>query len=318
MAGWARRKQVQLVDWRKAADPDDLREYDAFGPWIDQVRSEIGMPRVFRSHYPEFGDARFLLKIPRAIDRAAARPGMDLYAAVLAVHDRGVCLLRHEDGNVTRQDAAWTQVVACGTYTNLLLARWSLLLSDGSAIHVKHNSVGAPMLAKVTQFVRTRIVNDVEPSTQPMLPSVPVPQDFFGSKLANLKWTFPAPVVPVHVEPRNRLCRDQRNRRRLSTGVMVVDTPRELVLVSCGEPLRPLFMPNYATNVLIVPYGGLTSFDVVPPAAGRPQTFRSLVLRAGSQVITQPCLDHPGPAVTALAARGVPQGAPAEAAVGLR
>ncbi|MCC6494813.1 MAG: hypothetical protein IT193_00990 [Propionibacteriaceae bacterium] len=318
MARWASRKVTPAVDWRRAADPDDLKEYDAFGPWIDQVRSELAMPRIFQPWYPEFTDAEFLLKIPRDIDRSAARPGMDLYAAVLAVHKQGVCLLRNEDGHVTRQDAAWTQVVACGTYTNLLLARWSLLLSDGSAIHVRHNSVGTPTMAKVTQFVRARTVNGSEPLSQPALPPVPVPQDYFGSKLANLEWTFPAPVVPIHVEPRNRLCRDRRNRRRLSTGVMVVDTPRELVLVSCGEPVRPLFMPNYATNVVIVPYGGLTSFDVVPPADGRPHTFSSLVLRSGRQELVQPCLDHPWAAVTALAARGVPQGSPVEDAVGLR
>lgn len=318
MARWASRTATPAVDWRKAAAPEDLAEYDAFGPWIDQVRSEIGMPRVFRPWYAEFSAAQFLLKIPRDVDRSAARPGMDLYAAVLAVHSDGVCLLRLEDGHVTRQDAAWPQVVACGTYTNLLLARWSLLLADGSAIHVRYNSVGTPTMAKVTQFVRASTVSDLEPPTQPALLAVPVPQDFFGSKLANLQWTFPAPVVPIHVEPRNRLCRDRRNRRRLSTGVMVVDTPRELVLVSCGEPMRSLFMPNYATNVLVVPYGRLTSFDVVPPAAGRPHTFSSLVLRARGQAIAQPCLDHPAPAVTALLARGIRQGSAVGDAVGLR
>lgn len=316
MTVWADRKPTREVDWRKAADPDDLREYDAFGPWLDQVRSPIQMPRVFYRYYPEFRDARFLLKIPRNIDRAAARPGMDLYEAVFAVHEQGVSLLSHDGGRVTRQDATWSQVVACGTYTNLLLARWSLLLSNGSAIDVDHNSVGSTVMATVTDFVRTRIVPEFEPSTQPALAPVPVPQDYFGSKLAQLRSVVVAPVVPIHVEPKNRFCRDARNRRRLSTGVMIVDTPRELILVNSREPMRSVFMANYATNSLIVPYGGLTSFDVVAPV-GR-SSFCTLELRAGNQVIQQPCLERPEAAVIALAARGIPQGTPAAAAVGLR
>jgi len=298
------------VDWRAAADPDDLREYDAFGPWIDPVRSAIGMPRVFRPWYPEFADAAFLLKIPRDVDRAQARPGQDLFAAVLAVHEGGVCQLRHVGGTVTREDATWEQVVACGTYTNLLLARWTLLLSNGSAIDVPHNSVGSDLMAKVTAHVRAHIAAPSERSGQPDLPAVAVPQDYSASKLAELRRTFGAPVVAIHVEPKNRLCRSGRFGRRLSTGLMIVDTPEELVLVNGGEAARSFFAPNYATKVVVVPYSRLDSWAVTASTAG--PDFRSLVLLAGQQVIEQHCLDHPAPVIAALKGREVlpaePQG----------
>jgi hypothetical protein len=293
--------RAPIADWRADADPDDLREYDAFGPWIDPVRTAIGMPRVFRPWYPEFADSAFLLKIPRDIDRASARPGQDLFAAVLAVGEAGVCQLRLVGSTVTREDATWEQVVACGTYTNLLLARWSLLLSNGSALHVPHNSVGTDLMAKVTRFVRSRIAAPSERSGQPDLPAVAVPQDYSASKLAELKRTSRAPVVAIHVEQKNRLCRSGRFSRRLSTGLMAVDTPDELVLVTGGEPTRSIFAANYATKVLVVPYSRLDSWALTASNAG--PDFRCLELRAGGQVIEQHCLDHPAAVIAALNGR---------------
>ena len=310
MARLTDRGRPVKVDWRSDADPDDLREYDAFGPWIDPVRTPIGRPRVFRPWYPELADAAFLLKIPKDIDRAQARPGQDLFAAVLAVGERGVCQLRLAGGTVTREDATWEQVVACCANTNLLLAEWSLLLSNGYALHVPHNSVGTALMAKVTAYVRAHIAAlparpgqsgwpDVPGLSEvPDLPDVAVPQDYSASKLAELKRTFPAPVVAIHVEPKNRLCRSGRFARRLSTGLMVVDTPEALVIVNGGEPTRSIFSANYATSVLIVPYSGLDSWAVTASSAG--PDFVTLGLRAGDQLIEQPFLDRPTPVIAAL------------------
>jgi len=303
MARLTDRGRRPVGDWRADADPEDLREYDAFGPWIDPVRTAIGMPRVFRPWYPELADAAFLLKIPRDIDRAQARPGQDLFAAVLAVGEHGVCQLTFAGGTVAREDATWDQVVACSTNTNLLLAEWSLLLSNGSALHVPHNSVGSPLMAKVTAYVRAHIAASPERPGQPDLPDVAVPQDYSASKLAELKRTFSAPVVAIHVEPKNRLCRSGRFARRLSTGLMVVDTPEALVLVNGGEPTRSIFATNYATTVLIVPYSRLDSWAVTASSAG--PDFVTLGLRAGDQLIEQPFLDGPTAVIAALNRRQV-------------
>lgn len=37
----------KIPHWRAAADPDDLREYDAFGPWIGEVKHRTDLPRRF-------------------------------------------------------------------------------------------------------------------------------------------------------------------------------------------------------------------------------------------------------------------------------
>ncbi|HEX5336233.1 MAG TPA: hypothetical protein VFW55_10145, partial [Propionicimonas sp.] len=91
--------------------------------------------------------------------------------------------------------------------------------------------------------------------------------------------------------------------RRLSTGLMVVDTPDELVLVTGGEPTRSIFAANYATKVLVVPYSRLGSWTLTASSAG--PDFRSLELHAGSQVIEQHCLEHPAAVIAALNGRDV-------------
>lgn len=34
----------KIPHWRAAADPDVLREYDAFGPWIGEVKHRADLP----------------------------------------------------------------------------------------------------------------------------------------------------------------------------------------------------------------------------------------------------------------------------------
>ena len=80
---FARSRPRASRSWsREGTDPELLREYDAFGPWIGEVRGEADMPRRFRPHWARLAGARFLLKLPAPIDRPAAQPGQDLYRAL--------------------------------------------------------------------------------------------------------------------------------------------------------------------------------------------------------------------------------------------
>ena len=306
MAQWSGRSAAIGTDWRQEASVEDLREYDAFGPWIDPVRSMEEMPRAFRRFYPEFAGSRFLLKVPRDVERAQARPGQDLYAAILAVRERGITLLRLPADGVERRDVSWPQIVGVSIYLNLLLSRWTLLLADGDRFELDYNSVGVAAMTAVTSHVRAQLTLGIDASQQPELAAQRVPDDFFNGRLAELRRTCSAPVVPVHFESRNRLCRGLTGRRGLSTGLLLVDTPHELVVVNRVEPIRRLFEAHYASTTTYLPYTGLTSYTLA--AAPARSSFRTLTLRAGDQEFHQPCLDDPALALEALAARGVVSG----------
>src|SRR6202142_801227 len=67
---WGRRKPTyKTYDWRLVASKDDLREYDAFGPWIYEIKDERDTPRRFRAACGRHYGARILLKVPRNIER---------------------------------------------------------------------------------------------------------------------------------------------------------------------------------------------------------------------------------------------------------
>ena len=305
---WGFRRQVEYRDWYGLASEEDRREYDAFGPWVYNIKAERDIPKRFRAACERHRAARFLLKVPRRVDRRDAHPGMDLYVAVLAVHNHGVSLMRLTGEGVTTQDAVWDEVAALESHINLLIGRWTLMLRDGGAFAVDYNAVSSDLMDKVTDFVRSRWIRHGEaPRVLEPDPPVTVADHYFRYELHAKRRSGPQPVWPIHVEPRDRFCRNAANRRRLSTGVMFLDAPDELIIVNCGKPTRRFFEPRYASNCIFVPYAGLTSFALASPPTGQPMRFHELMLRLDKKVIRQHCLVAPERVLARLAAHGVSQ-----------
>ena len=163
-------------------------------------------------------------------------------------------------------------------------------------------------MGKVTDFVRSRWNSGDAPRASQPGPVAAINGNlFFRNELNAKRASGPRPVEPIHVELPGRYCRDAANRIRLSTGVMFLDAPHELIVVSRGEPTRRFFNSTYAVNCVYVPYAGVTSYALVPPPTGRSSRFHQLRLRLGQQVIRQTCLVEPAPVLARLAARGLPQ-----------
>jgi len=183
------------------------------------------------------------------------------------------------------------------------------MLRDGGAISLDYNAVSSDLMDRVSNFVRSRLVGHSEaPQVFDPDPIVTVADPYFRYQLSAKRRAGPRPVTPIHVEPRDRLCRDAANHRKLSTGVMFLDTPDELIIVNRGKPTRRFFFESpYAANCIFVPYAGLTSFTLVPAPADRPGRFCELALRLDKQVVRQSCLVAPERALARLTARHVPQ-----------
>lgn len=69
-------------------------EFDAFGPWVYEVREPAEVPPVFRSHQLDLASARLVLKVPRPIERRNALPTMHLYDALLIAGPDALEVLR--------------------------------------------------------------------------------------------------------------------------------------------------------------------------------------------------------------------------------
>jgi hypothetical protein len=304
----SRSRRVAHADWRRLASEEDLREYDAFGPWIYEINSESDTPKAFRAACVRHRDARFLLKAPRNVERRDVRPGMDLYVAVLAVHDDGLSLMRLIDERVVSQDIVWSEAAALESHKDLLYSRWTLMLRDGGAFILEYNTVSAGLIGKVTDFVRSRWTRHSEaPSAGAASSAVTVVDRYFRNALIDQRRHGPQPVEPIHFEPAGRYCRDAANRFAISTGVMFLDAPDELIIVNRDKPTRRFFEAVDAVSCIFIPYASLTSFALAPPPAGRAARFHQLRLNLDKQVIEQSCLVEPTGVLARLAAYGAPR-----------
>lgn len=298
--------QSTMSAWRAATDPDDLREYDRFGPWVDEITEPVDMPRRFRPWWPELSTARHLLKVPRPYDRAQVRPGMDLYGVVLGVFPDRICVLRAEPDEVVRRDVARDEVVASVRYCNLLLARWMLLLADGDSVEIEFSSSSLPRVAAVDEY----LMANPTPSRRPaeLLPTPTPTSHLFRSMIVDLNATTDAPVQPIHVEEPGQPCRNERRRRRRSAGMMALATPDDLVIFNRDVAAKSLFgRSDYAWNLIRIPLRLVTAFEVRDARPTSPPSFCELVVTCNRQEIVQPFLARPDAVIALLRTLEVPE-----------
>ena len=97
---------------------------------------------------------------------------MDLYESVIAVFPDKVRVLRAGPTDVTSREASRNDVVATILHTNLLVARWTLLLADGGALDVEYNAVSHPTIAEVDRYVLSHGAGDLKQPAAPVATSV--------------------------------------------------------------------------------------------------------------------------------------------------
>lgn len=298
------------LNWYHAASPEDRREYDAFGPWIYDVTSEEEMPPRFRSFYQEHRDAALLLKVPRNGERRQLRPGMDLYVAVLAIHDESLTLIQFdlESQQMDQTHVTWDQVVGIACVENLLLGNWILYLADGNRITLDFNSVSAALIDKATDFIRVRIRGEQMAQREMGTNALPTRKDmFFRSQLERAKRRGPAPAIPLHFEPQNKACRNENNRRRRSTGMLTLSLPEELLLIDRQSPTRRRTEAWYVARQTFIPYDRISAFAIDDRAKDSDRYFYKLQFQLDQQVINRFCLSRPDHIIAALTDRGIPE-----------
>ena len=303
-----KRRPAPELDWYKAADPADRREYDAFGPWIWEVRDEAGMPPRFRPAYPRVRDARFLLKVPVEAERRNLRPGMDLYRAVLAVSEHGATLLTLEADGFAERHLEWPEIVALRCYQNLLLSRLILLLADGGELTLAYNTVSKELMERVAGFIRERLCAASGPAPQPEPASAELDDHFFRALYREVQ-RWGAPAAPLFYDRPGRPCRNAKGRRRISNGTLVLDAGRDLVVVDRTQPMRSRWHAEYAYQRTFIPYRRIRSFALTHSPLWHEQELHTLTLDLAGRHEEVPCLSVPERVAEALGQHGIPAAA---------
>ena len=256
---------------------------------------------------PGIEDADYLIKIPRSIDRRDAYPGADLYGAVFAMDAEGFTLLDAVDGAagfVSRQ-VTWDDVAAIRAVSNLLHAEFIMLLKEGDALTVTYNSglrrshdPGSSRSLGSISWSRTTL--------PPVRPTMPRSSriSFFNAMLAEERYGGQF-MLPIHFEPPGKSCRNAQNRRRVTTGLLILLSGGELVIVDRDAPMRRRFFAHYIYRKTYLSLKSIRAFRLQPPPDNLPGRFMILELIIEQQRLGIPCFKTPDRVIELLRRRGV-------------
>ncbi len=147
----------------------ELREYDRFGPWIDEVTIPEDIPKLFSDYAIDFSITRLVLKVPRNIARRNVDAGMDLYDHVVILDQDSLTLLSRHGASNRRGTAvggergygatvvALAEVVAIRDDLDLLDGRLTISTSAGDSFAIRYNGSARDSA--------NRLVNELRAST---------------------------------------------------------------------------------------------------------------------------------------------------------
>lgn len=142
-------------------------EYDAFGPWVYQVRTPEVVPRLFRGGPLDLDRSELVIKVPRNIARRDATPQMDLYDHVLAAGPDELTLLSRQPSGYTTAAVPYAGIAAIESGTDLLDGRLTVHRTGGApALTVGYNGSSQDVVDRLVRVIRSRYLRDPGPGVQ--------------------------------------------------------------------------------------------------------------------------------------------------------
>ena len=139
-------------------------EFDAFGPWIDEVRTVDDLPRLYRDAGIEPAAHRLVLKVPRNIDRRDADPFMHLYDYLLAVDAETFTVLARRDDTYDTWRVPLDRVAAIRDTVRLLDGRLTVLTVDGGELTVAYNGSASGPIRELVRVLRHSYLPEAPPA----------------------------------------------------------------------------------------------------------------------------------------------------------
>ena len=264
-------------DWYERATPEAREEYNAFGPWVQEIRGREGVPPCFLPWFSELEHASLVIKIPVNQERRDARPGQDLYRAIVAVCDDHLVLLSLEAGKVECRLVPLAEVQALRNFHVLLQAEFGVFLRGGTSFLCSYNAVSLPLIDRILDVLGAKISGKsigASVSIAAESEDFPVKDHYFRTLVREHRLRHPGSVLVFCEEPGVRY-RDHRRRNR-SLGLLVLKTANEWLFLDRGSALRQTHDTAYAGSTTWVPFSRTPSFRISDPDALSPQGGRTL------------------------------------------
>lgn len=134
-------------------------EFDAFGPWIYEIRTKEDMPRLYRDHPLDLETAALTIKVPRDISRREANPSMDLYDVVLSLGQERVTVLRRSGTRYDFRDVPYHEIQGITEFVDLLAGRLTLATESGD-VAIPFNAASSEIITHLVQLLRERYLTE--------------------------------------------------------------------------------------------------------------------------------------------------------------
>lgn len=255
----------------------DTTEFDAFGPWIDQVATESAIPRLFRAHRFDLGAAIVVLKVPRNIARRDANPAMDLYDLLLIVEPHAFTVLRREDASFTTRVIRYADIAAFEDSVELLDGLFIVHTMDGDSVRVPYNGSSRATIASLTDELRRLVAPTLVPhpeiASRPPLERGELGRDGNGLVAAYREIAAKEPWLRLVAAHANRRLTTSGGvvdqlalwvRRATLQGAIVSISDTELSIVSRRDWVVPGKRPALSESRRIVPLDRLAAVSVAP------------------------------------------------------
>ncbi len=140
-------------------------EFDAFGPWIDEVHALDDVPPLFRSHPLDLAAATLALKVPRNIPRRDATPDMNLYDHLVVVAAGGLTVLSRTADDAGREGYAartvpFADIAALRDVVSLLDGCLTVVTRDGDPVVVSYNGSARAAVTRLVETLRSATTRD--------------------------------------------------------------------------------------------------------------------------------------------------------------
>lgn len=245
---------------------ENTKEYNAFGPWVYEIKGEHDMPPLFVNDYQEKEQPQLLVKIPRRIDRRDATPDMHLYDYVVGAFDTCLYILKRVNDSVVTMHVPYSRVLAVKSTVSMLKGQVLLYLDD-DVVTIEYNTVSEPIMTSLVNIIRDKYNKELRVLE---IGSISHDIDMVGhlysaiidryaardSRIRLVAYQPPSKFLPRYDQFREKM-KGLMKTKQLITGTAFLTNDTELMVLQRDKLARSRKQGDLTHSMLFLPFGSI-------------------------------------------------------------
>ena len=267
-------------------NPEEIQEYNAFGPWAYEIKSAQEMPPRFQDWYAQLAESHFLLKFPIDKERRLVGPGQDLYRQVLAIDDQRITVLTANGAEVDCRVVAFADIQAVRSQQILLWGELEFYLATSDKLAIRYNAVSRPIIEKALDFLRRKWEVPRGDTVKVSTTSEPLVSDYYFVNLVQEYQRRQPRAQLIYVEEPGLRCSDLRGRRRRGLGILILESGGDYLFLNRGKPFRTRWEAVHGISCTCIPKQSIQGLVMSEPNPNLPKAGRELQIQLSGQMLS--------------------------------